>query len=58
MVQLAVSRGIKDKDLGKLKSDPESRFLLKRDDVNSAIEGLNSAKTPSRVQSAKKAGDP
>jgi tetratricopeptide (TPR) repeat protein len=41
-LQLGIARGFKD--LSRLKADPDAQFLLSRDDLKSAIEGLESPK--------------
>ena len=55
-VKLAISCGLKD--LGKLKSAPESSFLLSREDVKSAIKKLSSADTPAGPPQVKKTDGP
>ena len=54
-LQLAIERGFKD--LNRLKAHPDAPFLLSRDDLKSAIAGLESARLPNGRRDAKPAGD-
>ena len=55
-LQLAIVRGFKD--LNRLKAHPDAPFLLSRDDVKSAIAGLESSEPPTGSQTSNKAGKP
>jgi serine/threonine-protein kinase len=57
-VKLAVDRGLKLKDLGKLKSHPESDLLFSRALVKSALAGVQTSPMPTNGQPMPQPGSP